>query len=201
VPSYESEIAHSLQTTLGKEVWWQSTHILDPHVSYPQIIDELPLVNPADIDRPGLDSRILPWLAWLDRVDGYYYPQTVDWEETPWDTPFSNGLSNGDGYFFYPPKDDTIAFEPCNPPSNRMVPSIRLELLREGLEDYAYLWLLNNGKPTIGKENQGDVLLQEIVSSRTAFSRVPTAWDPIRSEIASLIENRQTHSFLPLFVH
>ncbi|MEA3327488.1 MAG: DUF4091 domain-containing protein [Chloroflexota bacterium] len=198
--SYESEIAHTLQTTYGKQVWWQSTHIFDPPVMYPQIIDELPLANPSVIDRPGTDARILPKLAWLDRVDGYYYPQTADWDEYPWETPFSNGVSNGDGYFFYPPKDETIAFDPCDPDSNRLVPSIRLELLREGMEDYTYLWLLNGGKPAIGEENQADLLLQEIIASRTAFSRVPTAWDPLRIEIANLIEAKQTYTFLPLLI-
>ncbi|MHA1279567.1 MAG: hypothetical protein ACTSQ8_20385 [Candidatus Helarchaeota archaeon] len=96
---------------------------------------------------------------------------------------------------------NTIDFNPCIPGSNRLVPSIRLELLREGMEDYAYLWLLNGGKPVIGEENQGDLLLQEMIASRTAFSRVPTAWDPLRIEIANLIEAHQTYLFLPLLIH
>jgi len=127
----------------------------------------------------------------------------ADWDDNkdPWKDPFSNGLSNGDGFFFYPPKDNTIAFNPCDPSSNRLVPSIRLELLREGLEDFAYFWLLNSGGPQIGAENQVDELLQAMIYSRTAFNRNPNAMQALRAEMAELILAKQTRIYLPLVLH
>jgi hypothetical protein len=189
--AYEIKKAQAQQTQQGINVWWQFSPT-----------DHPPLPNPAVIDRPGVDARILPWLAWLDRIDGFYYPQSADWDATPWVTPFSNGLSNGDGYLFYTPKDETIGFNPCHPASNRLVPSIRLELLREGLEDYAYLWLLNQGKPAINQSNQADQLAMTIIDSRTAYNRIPTLMDTIRAEIANHLQENYNdiHLYLPLIL-
>jgi hypothetical protein len=55
-----------------------------------------------------------------------------------------------------------------------LVTSIRWELLREGMEDYEYLWLVNGGDPEIGVANDADALTDGLIGSRTAFSRVPT---------------------------
>jgi len=187
--SYEVNQAQKQQLESGSRVWWQFSDIDDP-----------PLVNPTVIDRPGLEPRILPWLAWVDRIDGFNYCQTADWDGDPWSIPFSNDLYNGDGYLFYPPKDTTLGFDPCNPASNRLVPSLRLEMLREGLEDYAYFWLLNRGQPRIGEGNPVDSMINALIHSRTAFSRIPTAFDPLRLEIARLIEAQQTHIYLPLLI-
>jgi hypothetical protein len=186
--AYEINKAHTQQTQLEKQVWWE----LSPQ-------DQPPLVNPAVMDRPGWDARMLPWLAWLDRVDGIYYHQTADWSFAPWTTPFT-GVNNGDGFLFYPPKDETVGDDPCMAESNRLIPSIRLELLREGLEDYVYLWMLNRGKPVIDEESQSDIWASTIIDSRTSFSRIPTALNPIRIAIAELLELRQYAFFLPLVI-
>jgi hypothetical protein len=136
------------------------------------------------IDRPGIEARITPWLAWLERVQGLVYYSTTDWSPDPWSDPWTNA-GNGDGLLFYPPKDTSIAFDASNPQSNRLVPSIRWELLREGMEDYEYLWLLNQGDPQIGTLNSADNLAGEFISSRTLFSRVPTDLYAARAAIAA----------------
>jgi hypothetical protein len=188
--AYEVNKAQRLQQEESIPVWWKYTaHDSPPHI------------NPAVIDRPGVDSRILPLLAWLDRLDGIYYPQSADWNPTPWANPYSNDLSNGDSFYFYPPRDDTLGFDPCNPNSNRLIPSIRLELLREGLEDYAYLWLLNQGSPEIDHENPSDLLVMKLVNSRTQINKIPTAIGPVRHEIAAMLEAQQEHIYLPLLYH
>jgi hypothetical protein len=188
--AYEITQAQQEQLEMGTQIWWEFA----PY-------DLPPLPNPAVLDRPGVEARYLPWLAWLDRVDGFYYPQIADWEPDPWGTPFSNDLSNGNGFFFYPPKDSTLGFNPCVPESNRLVPSIRLELLREGLEDYAYISLLNGGHTQVGEIASVDSLVSALIQSRTLYSRVPTTADAIREQMAALIEARQTHIFLPLLMH
>jgi hypothetical protein len=187
--AYEIEAAHQLQLSNHQRIWWRPTPI-----------DHPPQFNPMVMDRPGVEGRILPWLAWLDRVDGLYYPQAVDWDPDPWTQPFSNGLNNGDGFLFYPPKDSRLGFNPCIARSNRLVPSIRLELLREGLDDYAYLWLLNRGKPEIGQEYPADLLAETLIDSRTAVNRIPTAIDSIRQTIGQQLEARQQHIYLPILL-
>ena len=86
---------------------------------------------------------------------------------------------------FYPPIDATVAFDPCTKQSNRLVSSIRWELLREGMEDYEYLWLLNRSYPQIGVTSRADELARKFISSRTRFSRVPTELYKTRATIAA----------------
>ena len=195
---YEVATAHDQQLKFGKQVWWEFTSF-----------DTLPFANPAVIDRTGLDARILPWLAWLDDVDGLYYFQSTDWSPNPWLASFSNHLSNGDGFLFYPPKDDTLGYDPCEPESNRLVPSIRLELLREGMEDYAYLKLLNGQTQGIALEKASDDLTALFIDSRTSFSRIPSRIDSVRIEIAGLLvheddedddEEKIIHCFFPIII-
>jgi uncharacterized repeat protein (TIGR01451 family) len=57
--------------------------------------------------------------------------------------------------------------------------------LREGLEDYEYLWLLNGGDPVIGVPNEADALTGSFIASRTRFSRVPTDLYATRAAVAA----------------
>jgi hypothetical protein len=184
--NYEVQQAQAYQLQTDLPVWWS-------FIGW----DKPPFANPGVIDRPGMDARILPLLAWLDRVDGLYYAQAVDWDVDPWTTPYSNDLSNGDGFLFYPSNDATVGYNPCMAGSNRLIPSIRVELLREGLEDYAYLYLLNQQSPEIGIENEGDLLLEAFISSRTAFSRVPTGIDILRQAVAAGADSVDWVTYLP----
>jgi len=191
--NYEVEAAHTLQTQFLLKVLWGFLGS-----------DQAPFPNPVVIDRPGLDARVLPWMAWLNRIEGMFYSQSTDWEPDPWTTPYFNSMCNGDGFFFYPPKDDTLAFDPCDDESNRLVPSIRLELFREGLEDAAYLRLLNGQAPEIDVYNPSDALAETFIYSRTAFNRVPTVISALRIQIAEQIQEKwegNSTYFLPLIIH
>ncbi len=173
ISNYQVARAHDRQLNHNEEVWW-----------YFLYGDRPPLPNPTVIDRPGIEARIIPWLAWLERVQGLVYYSTTDWSPSPWADPWIND-GNGDGFMFYPPKDSTIAFDACNAQSNRLVTSIRWELLREGMEDYEYLWRLNGGDPGIGITNRADTLAGQFIASRTRFSRVPTDLYQTRAAIAA----------------
>jgi hypothetical protein len=173
ISNYQVARAHDRQQNHGEDVWW-----------YFLYGDRPPLPNPTVIDRPGIEARITPWLAWRERVGGLVYYSTTDWSPSPWDNPWINA-GNGDGFLFYPPLDGTIAYDPCDAQSNRLVPSIRWELLREGMEDYEYLWLLNEGDPEIGVTNEADALTDLFIASRTLFSRVPTDLYATRAAIAA----------------
>ena len=95
------------------------------------------------IDVPALANRIMPWISWKYNVEGelYYnmdeaYSRIAD----PWKDVYLFG-GNGDGTLFYPGRPDKIGGSKDIP-----IESIRLKLIREGLEDYEYLSLLSARK-------------------------------------------------------
>ena len=59
ITTYEPEKSHASQLHHDEEVWW-----------YFLYGDRPPLPNPTIIDRPGIEARMIPWLAWAERVDG-----------------------------------------------------------------------------------------------------------------------------------
>jgi hypothetical protein len=77
------------------------------------------------------------------------------------------------------------------------VPSLRWENLRDGMEDYEYLWLLAGGDPQVGLSNPADPYVAQLVASRTLFSRVPTDLIALRAEIAATIQASKI-VYLPL---
>jgi hypothetical protein len=103
------------------------------------------------IYEPGLNHRILPWIIWKEDLEGLLYygiifwtqqykvrPQDVteDGEILPtWATCNNGGQYGAGGCLLYPGGKD-ISKDPQ--------PSFRLELLRQGMQDYEYLWMLEN---------------------------------------------------------
>jgi hypothetical protein len=120
-------------------------------------------------------------------VDGLLHYSATDWSPNPWDTPNVTGQDNGDGFFFYPPRKDGGDLPPCEADVHRLVPSIRWENLRDGMEDYEYLWLLAEGKPQIGMSNDADAYVAQLVQSRTRFSYVPSDLAATRAAIAEAL--------------
>ena len=176
ISNYELIKSHDRQKNHGEQVWWYYLYGDDP-----------PLPNPILMSHPGLEARITPWLAWAERVDGLLHYSATDWSANPWSTPNVTGQDNGDGFFFYPPHKDNTLLSTCGENGNRLVPSIRWENLRDGMEDYEYLWLLAGGKPQIDVTNVADAYVSQIVASRTLFSHVPTDLAATRAAIAQVL--------------
>jgi hypothetical protein len=106
---------------------------------------------------------------------------------------------NGDGRFVYPPDSETLGpLGPLGPPAvEGPVNSIRWEMLREGMEDYEYLWLLRSlvANPPDGAKaedlTEAKALLdlpQEIVADQTHFARDPRPLYEHRRRVAEVIE-------------
>lgn len=163
ISNYEPEKSHDRQKNHSEEVWWYYLYGDDP-----------PLPNPILMSHPGMEARITPWLAWAERVNGLLHYSSTDWSSNPWETPNVTGRDNGDAFFFYPPRKDGGNLDYCGQNGHRLVPSIRWENLRDGMEDYEYLWLLAEGNPQIEVPNKADPYASRMVHSRTLFSRVPT---------------------------
>jgi len=176
ISNYEPAKSQDRQKNHGEAVWW-----------YYLYGDRPPLPNPIFLCHSGLEARLTPWLAWAERVDGILHYSTTDWSPNPWTTPNVTGQGNGDAVFFYPPHKDGTPLETCGENNHRLVPSLRWENLRDGMEDYEYLWLLADGKPRIDVFDSADAFVAQIAHSRTKFSRIPTQLEAVRASIAEAI--------------
>lgn len=98
----------------GKELW---LYVAGPTRPFPTII----------LDSPSLDTRVLPWICRGTGAAGLLYWCVNYWHlADPWRDPMTWPDQNGNGSLYYP--------GPGGP-----VGSIRLEALRDGMEDYEYL--------------------------------------------------------------
>jgi len=136
----------------GEEFWWYVC--TGPKAPYCTLF----------IDHPATELRVWHWQTWQRNIVGTLVWQTNYWTseaaypdqpQNPYDDPmgYVSGYStprgvkrywgNGDGRFIYPPLAAAVpgraGDEPVIAPP---VSSIRWEMLREGVEDYEYLYLL-----------------------------------------------------------
>lgn len=121
----------------GEEVWWYVC-------TYPK----WPAPN-YFIDHPAITHRIRFWLAERYGLAGDLY-WDVNWyldrefqPINPWTqatvlNEYGQPMGNGDGVLLYPP----VREPPTEPVVAGPIDSIRWELVREGLEDREYFWLL-----------------------------------------------------------
>lgn len=108
---------------------------------YPAVGPKSPYVQ-LFTDHPAIDARIMPWMNWKFNVQFLYW-QVCHYEEVGinvWTDPLTfedeeeeDNFANGDGVLIYPG-----ALKGLSKPQ----PSLRLELLREGCEDFEYLYYL-----------------------------------------------------------
>lgn len=89
------------------------------------------------IDASGVQNRAMEWLSFRYDVSGELYFQTTHALATAWDDQ-CDFSGHGDGTLFYPGRPDRIG-------GTRDIPieSIRLKLIREGMEDYEYLRIVS----------------------------------------------------------
>ena len=128
-------------------------------------------------------TRVLHWMNYFTGTEGFLH-----WGLTyGWDDPFGPAprYPPGDSHIIYPGKDGPMS-------------SVRWEMLREGLEDYEYLWLLEAKTRELLSElgvDSGrfpaDALSREIcgslVKSLTDYVTDPATFYRVRRELASAI--------------
>ncbi|MHC4594396.1 MAG: DUF4091 domain-containing protein, partial [Planctomycetota bacterium] len=167
------------------------------------------------IDHPGTELRVWLWQTWQRKIDGILVWQTNYWTssaaypdrdspQNPYEDPMGwrSGYStakgvkkpwgNGDGRFIYPPEAAADA-HPAGPVLNGPVESIRWEMLRDGIEDYEYLTILQTllqtkkDKLTTGQQQKYARLLEvpkDITSDMTTFTKDPAPIEARRDQIA-----------------
>jgi len=124
----------------GYELWFYTVGIFQKG-SYPN----------KTVDVPLIESRILHWLNYRFGLKGYLHWGFNHWTDDPFKTP---GKHRGDGWHVYPKQDGLIN-------------SLRWEQMRNGIQDYEYLWMLEN------KINKIRETLSERLSTMIEPSRRP----------------------------
>lgn len=152
---YDPELADRYRAS-GKQVWWYTS--CDPRYPY---------ANNSNCEYPTVECRLLGWLSWQARVDGFLFWHVNAW----WDATaklderqtyfpewrVDNDLQTpGDGVFLYPG-------------ARGILPGIRLANVRDGVEDYEKLQLAERhlGRPKV------ESVVKRLVRSPTDFSRNP----------------------------
>ncbi len=166
------------------------------------------------IDHPGTELRVWYWQAFQRKVVG-----SLVWESTYWTSPtafpkeaqnpyedpmgyVSGGppgskryWGNGDGRFVYPPLEAaTPGRNDGQPILQPPVSSIRWEMIREGIEDYEMLLMLQDLKtkrPVLAERIDTLLILPaDITSSLTDFTKDPKPLYERRRNVAKLLESQ-----------
>ena len=153
------------------------------------------------IDRPGIEPRITGTICWKFNAKGFLYWTSEQWlaggagepanrakmkkrwVHEEWGFPFRD--NPGDGCFIYPTKDG-------------VVPSLRAQYMRDGVEDYEYLAVLQKtlgqalkkGKMTAQLRRETDAILKvpdHIVKAVNDWTKSESALQDFRNKVAEQI--------------
>jgi hypothetical protein len=169
------------------------------------------------IDHAVTELRVWLWQTWERKIDGVLVWQTNYWTsneaypdapQNPYEDPmgWTTGYStpsgaklpwgNGDGRFIYPPLTAANG-QPASPVLDPPVPSIRLAMLRDGVEDYEYhailARLLEEHTAALTEAERARyaelLVVPETVTQRmTKFTLSPAPIEARRAELAAAIE-------------
>jgi hypothetical protein len=145
------------------------------------------------VDASSVRNRVFQWLAWMDRIEGeLYYATDYCWlasdcgdaksgkTQDPWVSIYAFG-GNGDGTLFYP---GTVAKIGGTTPVP--VPSVRLALLRDGMEDYEYLAAL----AAAGDSAFATQTAQSFITDATTFSNDPSMMQGARLALGERLHKK-----------
>lgn len=205
-PAFDPEAAQERRAA-GERFWWYIC--TGPKAPYVTLF----------IDHPGTELRVWLWQTWQRRIDGILIWETNYWTsgaaypdpdhpQNPYEDPmgWTSGYStpegvripwgNGDGRFIYPPEAAADG-RPAKPVLDPPVDSIRFEMLRDGIEDYEYMVLLerliekHRNELTEAERTRYAALLEvpeSITADLTHFTTDPAPIEAHRAAIARAIE-------------
>jgi hypothetical protein len=141
------------------------------------------------IDFPLLNYRIPAWMAWRDGMKGLlywggmsYWRQTADpWTQAPFYT--GNGkpqqgrqgiLFNGEGSLVYPAH--AVGYD-------GIVPTVRLKALRDAIQDYEYLAIVQR----LGKAAEAQKVVRALTETFFQWDKDPVAYEKARAKLATMI--------------
>jgi len=145
------------------------------------------------IDYPLLNYRVPAWMAWRNHMSGLLYWGGMSyWKvDDPWtEAPYYTGsgrpqqgekgiIFNGEGSMVYPA--DAVGYA-------GIVPTIRLKALRDSIEDFEYLSILQRS----GRRVEADRIAAELTASFFSWQKDPAAYDAARRRLGELIPGGKT---------
>jgi hypothetical protein len=158
----------------GESIWWYVCN--NPREPY----------NNLQIDQNGMAHRTLLWQQKRQGLQGLLYWHTTYWPKNLIDDPWQNMDTLGTGYY----GDGSLLY-----PGNKVgidgpISSIRLEVLRDSLEDFDYL--------TLAERRLGEAAVKgyiaRIARSLTDYERDPSRLEEVRRELAAAIEKANVAS-------
>lgn len=159
-----------------RELWWYGCN--NPVYPYPSY----------QIDDNGLSPRLISWMQFDYGIDGnLYYEVNKHYSESGTYLPYPGEAYgnanhdrliapkgvNGDGYLVYPGRSYG---------SKDPFPSLRLEAIRDGLEEYEYLYALEEKLGALGK-SYGLSGLSAQNALRSVFDTLYTGVIPTKEEV------------------
>ena len=168
----------------GLALWFYESNSVDPP-------DPTFATNTLD----GNEPVVMMWGSWYELATGFLYWDIAAWDEmNPWGPEISFGKT-GDGVLIYP-GDHSGTIAPAGSPSDVAidgpVPSYRLKMIRQGLQDWAlFRYADTKGLTSYVQQQVGMVYTQfggtDPHPSTPYWTTDPTTMDAIRSAVVSKI--------------
>ncbi len=161
---YDEQTARQRQAS-GEEIW-----------SYTALCQGKGTAPFWQIDFAPVHFRAPFWISWQYDVKGFLYWSSIYSapDQDPWTAPHFRNQYWGEGMLLYP--GQKLGYD-------GPVPSIRLKLVREALEDFEYLTLAAQR----GQRQQVDQLVRGLVTSFDNWSHDGEAYAAARERLAELI--------------
>jgi len=136
-------------------------------------------------DFPLLHYRVPTWIAWRYRMRGLLYWGGMSfWShvQDPWTDPRTYNLRKqgkgpifqGEGSLLYPAR--AVGYD-------GIAPSLRLKALRDAIEDYEYLAILDR----LGRTAEAEKIVLPLAESFFRWNPDPAAYEEARAKLAALI--------------
>jgi hypothetical protein len=133
------------------------------------------------IDASAVRNRAMQWLAFRYRLAGeLYYETAMAYGHDPWTNQWDFS-GNGDGTLFYPGTPARIGGATHVP-----VASIRLKMIREGMEDFEYLTLLSRAGAEAEARQIADALFPTAYATDVPAATLMAARERLAGRIAAL---------------
>ncbi|MFC5405636.1 glycoside hydrolase domain-containing protein [Cohnella soli] len=168
----------------GGNMWWYGCVVpTNPYPTY-------------HIDDDLISARLVPWMQRSYGIEGNLYWSVnvyLKWTGSQyvardiWNDPMAFPGANGDGFLLYPGAKYGM---------NSPIATLRLQAIRDGNQDYEYLWLLEDrikqAAQQLGVQISAKELTQpyydRLFTNVKSFTKDPQELQQVRSEIADFIE-------------
>jgi hypothetical protein len=137
------------------------------------------------LDYKLIKTRLLHWMNYAYDARGYLHWGPNRWTAKPYEEAVSGTLPPGDAWLVYPGEAGPVS-------------SIRWEALRDGVEDFELLWLLEREQESLARElglpadamdptEAGKCIVREIIHTLTDYTKSAVALRAARAKVFAAI--------------